>query len=529
MKILTASAAAALVRDGDTILIGGSGSGHAVPEALIAAVEQRFLSEQQPRRLTTIHPVGLGNRAEAGASRFAHEGLIRRVVCGTVVDAPPLAALASRDAIECYTLPQGALSQLIREIAAGRPGLLTHVGLHTFVDPRLAGGKQSGACSEDLVELVTLKDREWLFYKPFPVDVAFLRGTTADEDGNISMEDEAIFGEMLSMAQAARRSGGLVIVQVKRLARRGTLPAKSVKIPGMLVDAVVVDAEQKQTYQTFFDPAFAGQLRMPLDGFPRLPLDERKIVARRCAMELRRGAVCNIGSGICTGIGLVGAEEGLLDEVVLTNEQGLIGGAPASGLDAGASRNYWAMIDQPYQFDFYDGGGLDIAFLSAVEVDRVGNVNISRFAGRVVGIGGFVNISQNARTMVFGGTFTAGGLKVRAENDELVIVEEGKHRKFVEAVEQVAYSGPYSRSRDQNTLFVTERAVFRTGEDGLELIEIAPGIDLERDVLGQMAFVPHISPTLKRMDARLFRPEPMGIAAEMPGEWRVHERLRAAS
>jgi propionate CoA-transferase len=529
MKILTASAAAALVRDGDTILIGGSGSGHAVPEALIAAVEQRFLAEQQPRRLTTIHPVGLGNRGEAGASRFAHDGLIRRVVCGTVVDAPPLAAMASRDAIECYTLPQGALSQLIREIAAGRPGLLTHVGLHTFVDPRLAGGKQSRACSEDLVELVTLKDREWLFYKPFPIDVAFLRGTTADEDGNISMEDEAIFGEMLSMAQATRRLGGLVIVQVKRLARRGTLPAKTVKIPGMLVDAVVVDAEQKQTYQTFFDPAFAGQLRMPLGGFPRLPLDERKIVARRCAMELRRGAVCNIGSGICTGIGLVGAEEGLLDEVVLTNEQGLIGGAPASGLDAGAARNYWAMIDQPYQFDFYDGGGLDIAFLSAVEVDRAGNVNISRFAGRVVGIGGFVNISQNARTMVFGGTFTAGGLRVRADNGELVIVEEGKHRKFVEAVEQVAYSGPYGRSRGQTTLFVTERAVFRTGEDGIELIEIAPGIDLERDVLGQMAFTPRIAPTLKCMDARLFRPEPMGIAADMPGDWRVHDRLRSAS
>ncbi|MDF2810968.1 MAG: coenzyme transferase family protein [Microvirga sp.] len=529
MKVLTASAAAALVRDGDTILIGGSGSGHAVPEALIAAVEQRFLTEHQPRALTTIHPVGLGNRGEAGASRFAHEGLIRRVVCGTVVDAPPIAEMASRDAIECYTLPQGALSQLIREIAAGRPGLVTHVGLHTFVDPRLGGGKQSKTCSEDLVELVTVKDREWLFYKPVHVDVAFLRGTTADEDGNISMEDEAIFGEMLSMAQATRRCGGLVIVQVKRLARRGTLPGKSVKIPGMMVDAVIVDAEQKQTYQTFFDPAFAGQLRMPLHGFPKLPLDERKIVARRCAMELRRGAVCNIGSGICTGIGLVGAEEGLLDEVVLTNEQGLIGGAPASGLDAGASRNYWAMIDQPYQFDFYDGGGLDIAFLSAVEVDRAGNVNISRFAGRVVGIGGFVNISQNARTMVFGGTFTAGGLKVQAENGGLVILSEGKHRKFVETVEQVAYSGPYGRSRGQTTLFVTERAVFRTGENGLELIEIAPGIDLERDVLGQMAFRPQIAPELKRMDSRLFRPEPMGIAAEMPGEWRVHERLCAAS
>ena len=529
MQILTAQAAAALVRDGDTILIGGSGSGHAVPEALIAAVEQRFLDTAEPRNLTTIHPVGLGNRAEAGASRFAHEGLIKRVVCGTIVDAPPLAEMASRDQIECYTLPQGALSQLIREIAAGRPGLITHVGLHTFVDPRLAGGKQSKSCSEDLVELMTVKDREWLYYKPFPISVAFLRGSTADEDGNVSMEDEAIFGEMLSMAQATRRCGGIVVVQVKRMARRGTLPGKQVKIPGMLVDAVVIDAEQKQTYQTVFDPAFAGQLKIPLDSFPKLLLDERKIVARRAAMELQRGAVCNIGSGICTGIGLVGAEEHLLDHVVLTNEQGLIGGAPASGLDAGASRNYWAMIDQPYQFDFYDGGGLDLAFLSAVEVDRSGSVNISRFAGRVVGIGGFVNISQNAKKMVFGGTFTAGGLRVRAEDGKLVIVAEGKHRKFVNELEQVSYSGPYAKSRGQVTLFVTERAVFRTGDEGLELIEIAPGIDLERDILGQMAFCPLISPDLKLMDARIFRPEPMGIGGEIKGSWPVHERLRAAS
>jgi propionate CoA-transferase len=398
--------------------------------------------------------------------------------------------------------------------------------LHTFVDPRIAGGKQSPTCSDDLVELMSLKDREWLYYKPFPIDIAFLRGTTADEDGNISMEDEAIFGEMLSMAQATRRSGGLVVVQVKRLARRGTLPGKLVKIPGMLVDVVVVDSGQMQTYQTEFDPAFAGHLKIPLDAFPKLPLDERKIVARRCAMELERGAVCNIGAGICTGVGLVGAEENLLDQVVLTNEQGLIGGAPASGLDAGASRNFWAMIDQPYQFDFYDGGGLDIAFLSAVEVDKAGNVNISRFAGRVVGIGGFVNISQNARKMVFGGTFTAGGLKVQAANGELKILSEGKHRKFVEAVEQISYSGPYGLSRGQVTLFVTERAVFRTVASGLELIEIAPGIDLERDVLAHMAFRPAVAADLKRMDARVFRDEPMGLLGGIGGEWRTHDRLR---
>lgn len=529
MQVLSVSEAATLVQDGDAILIAGSGSGHAVPEALIAAVEQRFKDSGQPRQITSIHPVGLGNRGEAGASRFAHEGLLKRMVCGTVVDAPPIAEMASRGEIECYTLPQGAISQLIREIAAGRPGLVTHVGLHTFVDPRISGGKQSTKCAEELVELITLKDKEWLFYKPFHIDVAFLRGTTADEDGNISMEDEAIFGEMLSMAQATRRCGGIVVVQVKRIARRGTIPGKLVKIPGMLVDAVVVDAEQKQTYQTKFDPSFAGQMKIPLNSFPKLPLDERKIVARRCAMELKSGAICNIGSGICTGIGLVGAEENLLDKVVLTNEQGLIGGAPASGLDAGAARNYWAMIDQPYQFDFYDGGGLDLAFLSAVEVDRQGNVNISRFAGRVVGIGGFVNISQNAKKMVFGGTFTAGGLQVKAADGKLEIVQEGKHRKFVEAVEQISYSGSYGRQRGQVAMFVTERAVFRVGDDGLELIEIAPGIDLERDVLGQMAFRPRISADLKTMDARLFNPEPMGIGDEVIDNWPVHERLKAVS
>jgi propionate CoA-transferase len=530
MQLLSADAAAALVRDGDTIVIAGSGSGHAIPESLIEAVERRFLAESSPRGITSIHPVGLGDRSHRGVSRFGHPGLLKRIVCGTIVDSPAVANMARDNEIEAYTLPQGALSQLMREIASGRPGLLTHVGLHTFVDPRQAGGRQSARSTEDLVELVNLQGREWLFYKPFHLDVAFLRGTTADEDGNISLEDEAIFGEMLSMAQATRRCGGLVVVQVKRLAQRGALPGKTVKIPGLLVDAVVVDAEQKQTYQTVYDPAFAGQIRIPLGSFPKLPLDERKIVARRCAMELEVGAICNVGSGICTGIGIVAAEEKLLDRIVLTNEQGLIGGAPASGLDAGASRNYAAMIDQPYQFDFYDGGGLDIAFLSAVEVDATSSVNISRFADRVVGIGGFVNISQNAKKMVFGGTFTAGGLKIQTGDGMLKIVQEGRHRKFVKEVGQISYSGPYGRERRQTTLFVTERAVFQSSAQGLELTEIAPGMDLHRDVLAHMDFAPRISPDLKTMDERIFRDGPMGIASRLEGRSRaVHPRLAEAT
>jgi propionate CoA-transferase len=526
MKVLTAAEVANLVEDGDTILIGGSGGGHAVPETIMAAIEQCFVKSGHPRNITSIHPVGLGDRATTGASHFAHKGLLKRIICGTYVDSPPIADMAARNEIEAYTLPQGAISQLVREIAAGRPGLITHTGLHTFVDPRQAGGRQSAKAKEDLVELVTLAGREWLFYKPFHIDVTLLRGTTADEDGNITMEHEAVYGEMLSMAQAARRCGGVVIAQVKRLARRDTLPPKHVKIPGMLVDVVVVDPDQLQTYQTKHDPAYAGELRVPVGDLPKLPSDERKIVARRAALELYPGAICNIGSGISTGLPLVAAEEQVLDRIVLTNEQGLIGGAPAAGADAGAARNYAAMIDQPYQFDFYDGGGIEVAFLSAAEIDALGNVNVSRFADKIVGIGGFVNISQNSQKVVFSGTFTAGGLKVDCEDGNLRIVQEGRHRKFVAAVEQICFNGTVSARGGQSVIYITERAVFRLGSGGLELIEIAPGLNLETDVLAHMGFSPKVSARLKLMDQRIFNPGLMGLAIDLAGEPKRHRRLR---
>jgi propionate CoA-transferase len=513
VRVLSAEEAAKLVESGDTLLIGGSGAGHSVPDALIAAIETRFLAEGEPKNLTTVHPVGLGDRAKCGIGHLAHPGLLKRVVCGTLVDSPPVERMAAENKIEAYTLPQGCLSQLMREMAAGRPGLITHVGLRTFVDPRHGGGKQSELAKDDLVDLIEIAGREYLLFKPVHVDIAFLRGTTADEDGNVTMEQEAVFGEMISMAQAARRAGGIVIVQVKRTALRGTLPPKQVKIPGMLVDFVVVEPNQKQTFFTEYDAAYAGELKVPLSQIAMLPFSPRKVVARRASQELFTGAICNLGSGISTGIASIAAEEGILDEVVLTNEQGLIGGAPATGNEPGAARNYQAMIDQPYQFDFYDGGGLELAFLSFAEVDEHCNVNVSRFGDRIVGPGGFINISQNAQTMIFSATFTSGDLKISWPDGQTQIVREGREKKFVRAVQQVTYSGGLAHENGQRTLFVTERAVFRRNEAGrLELIEIAPGVDLERDILAHMEFRPEISPSLKRMDARIFLPRRMNLA-----------------
>lgn len=512
-RVVTAEQFASLVADGDTLLIGGSGAGHSVPDTLIGAIGKRFKAEGRPRNLTTVHPVGLGDRANRGIGHLAQPGLLKRVVCGTLVDSPPVERMAAANEIEAYTLPQGCLSQLTREMAAGRPGLVTHVGLDTFVDPRHGGGKQSEKAKDDLVDLIQIGGKDYLHFKPFHVDIALIRGTTADEDGNITMEHEAVFGEMISMAQAARRAGGLVVAQVKRMALAGTLPPKQVKVPGMLVDLIVVDPEQTQTFFTVHDPAYAGEMKVPLTSIAALPFSVRKVVARRAALELFPGAICNLGSGISTGIASIAAEEKSLDAVVLTNEQGLIGGAPATGNEPGAGRNYQAMVDQPYQFDFYDGGGLDLAFLSFAEVDAGCNVNVSRFGDRIVGPGGFINISQNAKTMIFSGTFTAGGLAIAWPGGRTEIKKDGAEKKFVRAVEQITYSGPLAAKNGQRALYVTERAVFTRNAAGrLELIEIAPGVDLARDIVAQMQFAPDISPSLKEMDARIFRPDPMGLA-----------------
>ena len=528
MEKITADEAAQLVRDGDAILISGSGGGHSVPEALLAAVERRFLAEGKPLGITSVSVVGVGDRAALGATHLAHEGLLKRAITSALVDSPGLVRLAAEDRIEAYTLPQGVLSQLMRDMAAGRPGLLTRTGLNTFVDPRQQGARQSPRTPPDFVEVVQLAGEEWLFFKPVPVNVAFLRGTTADEDGNVTMEEEAVLGEMLAMAQATRRAGGVVVVQVKRMARRDTLSPKQVRIPGILIDFVVVDPEQRQTYATYYDPSYSGELRIPAGDIKPLPFGPRKVIVRRAAMELFPGAICNLGAGVSTGLSTIAAEEGLLDAVHLTNEQGIIGGAPITGRDSGGGQNFAAMIEQPAQFDFYDGGGLDLAFLSFAEVDPAGNVNVSRFGDRIIGVGGFINISQNAKCVVFGGTLTAGGLDVAWEQGRTVIRTEGRHRKFVPRIEQICYSAVMGRAQGQVALFVTERAVFRVGAEGLELIEIAPGLDAERDVIAQMDFRPRVASDLRTMDPRIFDPAAMGLAAHVQGKPPRYRSARVA-
>ena len=524
-KIIPASDAVALIQNGDTVAVAGYGT-NGVPEKLLAALQQRFTSTGQPLDLTLMFAGGIGDGGDRGLNRLGYEGLLKRVIGGHFGLIPKIEKLAADNKIAAYNFPEGVMVHLYRNIAGGKAGVLSRVGLETFVDPRLEGAKVNEAAEEDLVELLTLNGEEILYFTGKPINVALVRGTTADPEGNISLEKESLRLENLSLAMAARNSGGVVICQVERVAQVNSIDARHVRIPGMIVDCVVV-AEPEYHMQNFdyqYNPALSGEIRVPLESVPPLPLDEKKIVLRRAAMELTTEAVVNLGLGMASGVGSIANEEKISDRILLTADPGVYGGVPLGGYGFGASVNYVASIDHATQFDFIDGGGIDIAFLGFAEADSVGNVNASRFAGRVSGCGGFINISQNSKRLVFVGTFTSGGLKIEIANGEISIVEEGRHRKFVEEVGQITFSGERAGRDGRRVTYVTERCVFTLTPSGLELVEVAPGIDIDRDILSLLPFEPVVR-NVRAMDKAIFKEEPIGLRDRL-ADIGVEDRLQ---
>ena len=503
-KIVTADEAVAHIKNGDTVAVGGFvGMGH--PEEITLALERHFLEHGNPEGLTIIYAAGQGDGKEKGINHLAHEGLVKRVIGGHWGLAPKMGKLAIENKIEGYNFPQGVIAHLYREIAGKKVGVITHVGLKTFVDPRISGGKLNSITQEDLVRLIEIDGKERLFYKSFPINAAIIRGTTSDSRGNISMEKEAGSLEVLAMAQAARNSGGIVIVQVEKINDEPRNPYL-VKIPSIFIDYIVVAQSQNhwQTFGTQYNPSFSGEKIIPLSDLKDMELNERKLISRRAFLEIKKNSIINLGIGMPEGVAVISKEENALDMLKTTVEGGAIGGIPAGGLSFGAAYNPESIIDQPYQFDFYDGGGLDVAFLGMAQADKFGNVNVSKFGSKLAGCGGFINISQNAKEIIFCGTFTSGGLKIEINNGILKILCEGKVNKFVSNVEHITFSGEYALQTGQKVLYITERAVFKLSSGKLELIEIAPGIDLAKDIISRMEFKPQISKDLKIMEKKIF-------------------------
>jgi acetate CoA-transferase len=514
-KIMTVEDAVSLIKDEDVIVFSGAGGGLSEPTKVILALADRYKKEQNPKNLTYWHATGLGDRANRGMSPLAQQGMVKRIFGGHWGQSPRLAEMAERNEIEAYNFPQGVMAQLLRTAAAHQPGLLSRTGIDTFVDPRQQGGRLNEVTTEELVKLVELDNKEYLFYPTIYPDIAFIRGTTADAEGYISMEDEIAYLDTLAAAQAVHNNGGIVICQVQRVVKKRTLHPKRISIPGYLIDVLVVDPEQSQLYVgSQVNRVFSGDYTLDLENITPLPLSQRKVVARRCLMEVKPGFVGNVGVGIADGIGTVAQEEGVSEEFTLTVETGPIGGATAQGIFFGATINLQALLDMPAQFDFYHGGGLDVCFLSFAEIDKKGNVNVHKFNGKIMGTGGFIDICQNTRKVVFCGTLRAGSLKESIVDKKLVIEQEGKFEKLIDTIPEVTFNGAEALKNGQEVIYITERAVFRLTSNGLELIEIAPGMDLKKDIFDQIGFSVNISKHLKEMDLRLFSEGKMNIKEE---------------
>lgn len=511
-KKKTAKEAVDQINNGDTVALCGFTLVGAA-EDVYQEIENRFLEKGTPNNLTLLHAAGHSDR-ENGIEHFAHKGLIKKIIGSHWGLAPNLAQMISSNEVEAHCLSQGQLTHLFRDMAGGKPGTYSKVGLDTFLDPRLEGGRinEKAKNSESLIDIVTINDEEYLFYNKVPIDVCILRGTTADEFGNISMEEEALKLEALSVAQATKRFGGKVIVQVKNYVKNGSIPPKEVVIPGICVDEIVVTENfienHRQTASTPFNAVFSGDIKESLSGQDNLPLNVRKIIGRRAALELFPEAVVNLGTGIPGDtIGPISREEGIMEHIRLTVEAGAIGGVPMGGTDFGIAKNAQAIIEHPYQFDYYNGRGVDITFMGAAEIDSQGNVNVSKFGDITTGCGGFIDITQNAQKVVFCSTFTAGGLDAEIVNGLLQINQEGRFNKFINDIKQITFSGERAEKQQQDVLIVTERAVFTLNNGKLELIEIAPGIDMEKDIKQHMEYDFTVSPDLTEMNQTIFEEE----------------------
>ena len=519
-KVISAEAAARLVGDGDIITVSSS-SGLNCPDKVLAALGARFAAEEHPRDLTLLHPIAAGDMyGIRGIDHLAKRGMIRKVLAGSYpsgpssLPMPDIWRLIVENEICAYNVPSGILFDMQRDAAAKRPGVLTKVGLGTFVDPALQGcAMNARAAADPIVRKVEFAGEEWLFFPTVTPRVAIIRATTADEKGNLSFEHEGAFLGALDQALAARNNDGIVIAQVKRVVRAGSLNPQHVHVPGILVDRIVVDPEQWQTTQTVYDPAISGEIAHAQSAFEFQPFGPEKVIARRAALELADGMAVNLGFGISANVPRILLEEGVHGQVTWVIEQGAVGGVPLLGFAFGCSSNADAIVPSPNQFTYFQGGGFDVALLSFLQIDARGNVNVSKLGSKpylTAGCGGFVDITTHAKSIVFSGFFTAGA-KLDVGNGKLEIIQEGKSRKLIDAVEHVTFSGDMARKRGQHITYITERCVIDLAADALVVREIAPGVDLQRDVLDLADFPLQVDPDLKSMDAGLFRDMPLRL------------------